>query len=172
VQRYVREHPGDLIHIDVKKLARFRKVDHRITGNRQQVRSAGVGYDRVHVAIDDATRRAYFEVLADGRAASHGHRICAVLWLGSTARAWNAGRSCRITVRPTSHAALPRLARPWASCTSALGPTRPGPMARPSDMASGRLRLHSDPLPGIGLRDALPELRGTQLLAAALPLDL
>ena len=38
---------------------------HRITGNRQQGRSAGVGYDRVHVAIDDATRLAYVEVLAD-----------------------------------------------------------------------------------------------------------
>ena len=43
VQRYERERPGDLIHIDVKKLARFRKVGHRITGNRQQGRSAGVG---------------------------------------------------------------------------------------------------------------------------------
>jgi hypothetical protein len=47
------------------KLARVRKVGHRITGNRQQGRSAGVGYDRVHVAIDDATRLAYVEVLAD-----------------------------------------------------------------------------------------------------------
>ena len=54
VQRYERERPGDLIHIDVKKLARFRKVGHRITGNRQQGRSAGVGYDRVHVTIDDS----------------------------------------------------------------------------------------------------------------------
>ena len=43
VQRYERERPGDLIHIDVKKLARFPKVGHRITGNRQQGRSAGVG---------------------------------------------------------------------------------------------------------------------------------
>ena len=65
VQRYERERPGALIHIDVKKLARFRKVGHRITGNRQQGRSAGVGYDRVHVAIDDATRLAYVEVLPD-----------------------------------------------------------------------------------------------------------
>ena len=65
VQRYERERPGDLIHIDVKKLARFRKVGHRITGNRQQGRSAGVGYDRVHVAIDDATRLADVEALSD-----------------------------------------------------------------------------------------------------------
>ncbi len=52
MQRYERETPGDLIHIDVKMLARFRKVGHRISGNRQQGRSTRVGYDRVHVAID------------------------------------------------------------------------------------------------------------------------
>jgi transposase InsO family protein len=65
IQRFERDRPGALIHIDVKKLARFRKVGQRITGNRQQGRSTGVGYDRVHVAIDDATRVAYVEVLAD-----------------------------------------------------------------------------------------------------------
>ena len=70
VQRYERQTPGDLIHIDVKKLARFRKVGHRITGIRQQGRSTGVGYDRVHVAIDDATRLAYVEVLADEQQAT------------------------------------------------------------------------------------------------------
>ena len=81
VQRYEREHPGDLIHIDVKKLARFRKVGHRITGNRQQCRSTGVGYDRVHVAIDDATRLAYVEVLADEQQATAiGFLSRAVSW--------------------------------------------------------------------------------------------
>lgn len=65
VPRYEWEHPGDLIHIDIKSLARFRKVGHRITGDRQQGRSYGVGYDKVHVAVDDATRLAYVEVLAD-----------------------------------------------------------------------------------------------------------
>jgi len=64
MQRYERDTPGDLIHIDVKKLARFRQVGHRITGNRQQGRSTGVGYDQVHVAIDVATQVAYVEVLA------------------------------------------------------------------------------------------------------------
>jgi transposase len=47
VQRYERETLGDLIHIDVNKLARFRKVGHRTTGKRHQGRSMGVGYDRV-----------------------------------------------------------------------------------------------------------------------------
>ena len=65
VQRYEWERPGDLIHVDVKSLARFRKVGHRITGDRQQGRSYGVGYDKVHVAVDDASRLAYVEVLAD-----------------------------------------------------------------------------------------------------------
>ena len=65
VQRYEWERPGDLIHIDIKSLARFRRVGHRITGDRQKGRSYGVGYDKVHVAVDDATRLAYVEVLAD-----------------------------------------------------------------------------------------------------------
>jgi hypothetical protein len=46
VQRYEWERPGDLIHADVKSLARFRKAAHRITGNRQQGGSTGVGYDK------------------------------------------------------------------------------------------------------------------------------
>jgi hypothetical protein len=58
VQRYKWERPADLIHTDVKTLARFRKVGNRITGNRQQGRSTGVGYDKVQVAVDDATRLA------------------------------------------------------------------------------------------------------------------
>ena len=45
-------------------------MGHRITSNRQQGRSTGVGYDRVHVAIDDATRLAYVEVLADEQQAT------------------------------------------------------------------------------------------------------
>ena len=57
VQCYERETPGYLIHIDGKKLARFREVGHRITGNRQQGRSTGVGYDRVHVAAWCQLRR-------------------------------------------------------------------------------------------------------------------
>ncbi len=44
VQRYERETPGDLIHIDGKKLARFREVGHRITGNRQRGSLPGVNY--------------------------------------------------------------------------------------------------------------------------------
>ena len=65
VQRYEWERPGDLIHIDMKTLARFRKVGHSITGNRQKGRSYGIGYDKAHVAIDDTTQLANVELLAD-----------------------------------------------------------------------------------------------------------
>jgi hypothetical protein len=95
VQRYERQAPGELIHIDVKKLARFRRVGHRITGNRQQGRSTGVGYDRVHVAIDDATRLAYVEVLADEQQGTAGAAIGflsrAVAWFNSQGRSWRGG---------------------------------------------------------------------------------
>ena len=65
MHRYEWERPGDLIHLDIKSLARLRKVGHRITGDRQQGRSYGVGYGKAHVAIDDATQLAYVEVLAE-----------------------------------------------------------------------------------------------------------
>ena len=65
VQRYEWKRPGDLIHVDIKSLARFRQIGHRITGDRQKGRSYRVGYNKVHVAVDDATRLAYVEVLAD-----------------------------------------------------------------------------------------------------------
>lgn len=55
VRRYEREHPGELIHIDIKKLGRFAQVGHRITGYRQS-RSRGTGWEFVHVCIDDASR--------------------------------------------------------------------------------------------------------------------
>lgn len=66
VRRHQRERPGELLHLDIKKLARFEGVGHRMTGNRRGA-SDGMGYDFLHVAIDDATRLAYVEVLPDER---------------------------------------------------------------------------------------------------------
>jgi transposase InsO family protein len=64
VRRYQWATAGGLLHLDVKKLARILRVGHRITGQRRgQVR--GAGYEFVHVAIDDASRLAYVEVLPD-----------------------------------------------------------------------------------------------------------
>jgi hypothetical protein len=64
VVRYQREHPGELIHLDIKKLRRFARPGARMTGNpRDYIPSAG--YEFVHVAIDDATRLAFAEIFPD-----------------------------------------------------------------------------------------------------------
>jgi transposase InsO family protein len=66
VRRYQREHPGELIHLDIKKLGRFDRVGHRITGDRTgQSNSRGIGWEFVHVCIDDASRIAFAQVMPD-----------------------------------------------------------------------------------------------------------
>jgi transposase InsO family protein len=71
VHRYEREHPGELIHIDIKKLGKFNKIGHRITGDRRgQSNSRGIGWEFVHVCIDDASRIAFSQVMKDERKAS------------------------------------------------------------------------------------------------------
>lgn len=67
VRRYQRERPGELLHLDIKKLGRFDRPGHRVTGTRRGCRNRGAGWDFVHVAVDDATRLAYVEVLPDER---------------------------------------------------------------------------------------------------------
>lgn len=80
IRRYQRERPGELLHLDIKKLARFEGVGHRITGDRRG-RSQGMGYDCLHVAIDDATRLAYVEVLPDEkRQSTTGFLVRALRW--------------------------------------------------------------------------------------------
>jgi transposase InsO family protein len=78
--RYERRHPGELIHIDVKKLGRIRGgAGHRFTGRRHNKqtridkdghRRKTTGWEFVHVCVDDATRLAYVEVLADEKAST------------------------------------------------------------------------------------------------------
>ena len=86
VRRYQRERPGELIHLDIKKLGRFNQPGHRITGDRTRQSSRrgkgwGAGWEFVHVAIDDATRLAYVEVLEDERKwTATGFLLRAVRW--------------------------------------------------------------------------------------------
>jgi transposase InsO family protein len=65
--RYERKRPGELLHIDVKKLGRIGRPGHRVNGDRR-TRMRGIGWEYVHVCVDDATRIAYVEVLDDERA--------------------------------------------------------------------------------------------------------
>jgi transposase InsO family protein len=64
---YERPRPGELVHIDVKKLGRIARPGHRVNGDRR-TRTRGIGWECVHVAVDDATRLAYVEVLDDEKA--------------------------------------------------------------------------------------------------------
>lgn len=68
VRRYERERPGELIHIDIKKLGKFSRVGHRITGDRTgQSKTRGIGWEFVHVCIDDASRIAFSQIKPDER---------------------------------------------------------------------------------------------------------
>jgi transposase InsO family protein len=70
VRRYERAQPGELLHIDIKKLGRIDGIGHRITGDRRgqsnrRGRRQGLGWEFVHVCIDDASRIAFVQVLPD-----------------------------------------------------------------------------------------------------------
>src|SRR3954466_13753804 len=71
--RYERQRPGELLHVDVKKLGRIARPGHRVRGSRRpqpghRSKRYAQGWEFVHIAIDDATRLAYVEVLADEKA--------------------------------------------------------------------------------------------------------
>jgi transposase InsO family protein len=68
-RRYQRRKPGSLVHLDVKKLGKIARPGHRVHGD-QSKRVRGVGWEYVHVCVDDATRLAYVEVLSDERGAT------------------------------------------------------------------------------------------------------
>jgi transposase InsO family protein len=73
VRRYQRDHPGELIHLDIKKLGRFERAGHRVTGdrrgqsNRRGTKLGGMGWEFVHVCIDDASRVAFSQIKPDER---------------------------------------------------------------------------------------------------------
>jgi transposase InsO family protein len=66
VRRYERQHPGEMIHIDIKKLGKFNRIGHRITGDRTgQSNGRGVGWEYVHVCVDDHSRIAFAKIMSD-----------------------------------------------------------------------------------------------------------
>jgi transposase InsO family protein len=88
IRRYEREAPGELVHVDTKALGRIGHIGHRITGNRQH-QSRGIGWEHVHVCIDDASRLAYVEILPTQQKAD-------AVGFMERAVAWFAGRGVRI----------------------------------------------------------------------------
>jgi transposase InsO family protein len=111
--RYERRHPGELVHVDVKKLARIDGAGHRAHGDRRRQRrrhgANRIGYEYVHVCVDDATRLAYVEVLDDERA------IRAVAFL-RRARVWFRRDGVRIERVMTDNGACYRSALHALAC--------------------------------------------------------
>jgi len=85
VRRYERDHPGELIHLDIKRLGKFERTGHRVTGDRTgQSNSRGIGWEYVHVCIDDASRLSFTQIHPDEKAVSAiAHLRAAVDWYAS-----------------------------------------------------------------------------------------
>lgn len=86
VRRYERKRPGEMIHLDIKKLGKFNRVGHRITGDRrrqsnQRGNGTAPGWEFVHVAIDDHSRLSFTQIHSDEKAVSAiAHLRAAVAW--------------------------------------------------------------------------------------------
>ena len=69
VRRYEHHAPGELLHLDIKRLGRFQRAGHRVTGDKTR-RSRAAGWEFVHVAVDDHSRIAFSQILPDERSRS------------------------------------------------------------------------------------------------------
>jgi transposase InsO family protein len=117
VRRYERDVPGELLHVDIKKLGRIPDGGGwRAWGRSEQVRGRGIGFAYVHSAVDDHSRVAYSEVHADERGAT-----CAAFW--SRAAAWFADRGVVATGAMTDNAKA-YLGRDFAAALAATGTRR------------------------------------------------
>lgn len=83
IVRYERAAPGEMIHLDIKKLGKFKVEGHRVTGDRRLGRSKRAGWDFLHVCVDDASRLAYTEILpSEGQGDTTAFVERAIAWLG------------------------------------------------------------------------------------------
>lgn len=171
VRRYEHEHPGDMIHIDIKKLGRFERVGHRITGDPQRGKSRGVGWEFVHVSIDDASRIAFSQILPNERKES------AVAFLKAAVAYYE---SLGITVARvmTDNGSCYR-SKAFATACRALGlkHIRTKPYTPKTNGPFDKLRmrgraLHSDRAQGMGLRHRLSDITTTRRRTAGVAASL
>ncbi len=143
-RRYQRAEPGELVHLDIKKLGHFRRVGHRIDGDHGR-RTRRAGYDHLHIAIDDRTRLAYAALLPDETAVSAAAFLL-------RAQRWFATQGVPIQALFTDNG---------SAYVSRLPPARPAPSADaallPADQRQGGA-LHPDLLGGMGRRSRLSHL--------------
>lgn len=113
--RYERRRPGELLHVDVKKLGRVPDGGGwRAHGRSEQVKQRGIGWDFVHVAVDDHTRIAYAEVLPDEKGPT-----CAA-FLHRAAQWFHQAHGVTIERVLTDNAKSYRLSHDWAAVCSTL----------------------------------------------------
>ena len=162
VRRYEREHPGELIHLDIKKLGRIGSVGHRITGRYPGAvnRHHGIGWEFVHVCIDDASRVAFVKVMANQRKESAVAFLeAAVAYyaeLGIPHRACDDGQWLVLPIKDVPICL--QTPRPSPNLHQAL---------HPEDQWKSRA-LHPNRASRMGLRSCLSELGST--IGRALPL--
>jgi transposase InsO family protein len=162
IRRYEREHSGELIHLDIKKLGRIGSVGHRITGRYPGAinRHHGIGWEFVHVCIDDASRIAFVQVMADQRKES------AVAFL-EAAVTYFARLGVRVERVMTDNGSCYRSRMFRAACRRlGLSPNLHQAIY-PEDQRQGRA-LHPNFPSRMGICPRLPELRSTISRAGAL----
>src|SRR5215217_994424 len=159
--RYERSRPGELLHVDTKKLGRFWRLGHRILGRGELPESKGAGWQHLHVAIDDHSRLAYAELLPrDDRFA------CAAFLERATA--WYADREIRIE-RVLTDNAKSYHSQHWRK---QLRATRDRPPLHPPLLALDERQSRGpdqNAAPRMGLRLRLPQQRTPQPRPQRLP---
>lgn len=165
VVRYERAAPGELLHLDTKKLGRIDGVGHRITGNRRSA-NRGIGWDIVHLAIDDHSRVSFALIKTDER----GENCAQFL---REAVAYYANLSVRIDRVMTDNGSgyVSKAFRAACSVQRAGHPARANAPVRAQDQRQGRA-LRADQLAGVGLCQTLRELSPARGSLAALPAPL
>ncbi len=149
VIRYERTRPGELVHLDIKPLARILRVGHRIHGDRRQI-VEGAGYEYAHVAVDDYSRVAYVEVLPDQRGGT------TAAFLRRTV-GWFARRGVTVERVLTDNGSAYVLGGLRARRAPRPGPADPQPTASSADQREGRT-IHSDADSRLGLCRGVSQL--------------
>ena len=165
--RYEHPAPGDLLHLDVKKLARIPDDGgHRAHGRSSKTpRGRGAGLDYLHVAVDDHSRYAYVETLPDERGAT-----CAAFLERALAHFRTRGVAVRRVL--TDNARNYTVARVFLAVADGQRPhAQAHPPLPPADQREGGA-LHPDPAERVGLRSPVPLQRRTSAPAPALALPL
>jgi transposase InsO family protein len=173
VRRYERDKPGEMIHIDIKKLGRFNTIGHRITGVRsEQSRTRGAGWEYVHVAVDDHSRIAFAKIMGSERRGSAINFLkAAVAYYESLGvkveRVMTDNGSCYKSVafrRACKRLGLRHIrTKPYTPRTNGKAER----FIQSKNQRQGRA-LHSIQLARMGLRPGLPELSRTKGRAAVL----